>query len=192
MAVTFSPLTSQAGFSSPGFVVSPTGDLTISGSASFESIIINGTTLLDPDNPEELNNQIITSSLTSLGILVGLNVTGNINVVGNVDVTGNTNIKDSQNNENLVIDDGVITLSSTTKGNIDNIALGQNIPAEANITFLTANDGVITVLSSTTIQTEDIAADDIVINNQPTELFHSTRKDYVDNRVSAFSIAFGA
>jgi hypothetical protein len=48
-----------------------------------------------------------------------------------------------------------------------NIAIGENTPADA--TFL-----------------------DAAANNTPTLASHLTRKDYVDARVTAFSIAFGA
>jgi hypothetical protein len=37
-----------------------------------------------------------------------------------------------------------------------------------------------------------IAVNDVTINNIPTELYHATRKDYVDSRISALSIALGA
>jgi hypothetical protein len=175
MSVTFSPLTAQTGFSSPGFIASPTGDLILTGSISItgqitaDSIVVNGTTVLNSADPTELNNQIITSSLTSLGTLTGLNIAGN-----------------------LTVNNGTITMNSSSIGSINNITIGQTTPRSATFTTLTATGGNITTLVSDDIQADDIQADDISINNQPVELFHATRKDYVDNRVSAFSIAFGA
>lgn len=38
----------------------------------------------------------------------------------------------------------------------------------------------------------NVVVNDLVVNNQPTLSTHATRKDYVDTRISAFAIAFGA
>jgi hypothetical protein len=186
MTVNIAPLRSQAGFQSPGFFVSPTGNLTIEGEFVSSQLIVNGITILETeDSTPSLGSDIKNSSLTNLGVLAILEVQGDIS------------IKDNLDNTNISIIDGVISIVSTTKGTLDNIAIGQTTPVEANITVLTADNGTITTLSSTTILTQEIEAqeiesDDIVINNQPVELFHATRKDYVDNKISALSIALGA
>ena len=38
----------------------------------------------------------------------------------------------------------------------------------------------------------EVIVDDLTINNLPTENKHGTRKDYVDRKIAAFAIAFGA
>lgn len=38
----------------------------------------------------------------------------------------------------------------------------------------------------------NVVVNDLVVNNQPTLSTHAARKDYVDTRISAFAIAFGA
>ena len=197
MTVNISPLRSQAGFQSPGFLVSPTGDITIDGNFISSQLVVNGITILETeDSTVSLGTDIKNSSLTNLGVLNILEVGGDVSIV---DISDNTNIS---------IVDGQITISSVAKGSLDNIAIGQTSAAEAaftdidadNLTLttaatiptLTTTTASITTLTATDITSTDISADDIEITNQPTELNHATRKDYVDNRISALSIALGA
>jgi hypothetical protein len=187
MTVNISPLRSQAGFQSPGFLVSPTGDITIDGNFVSSQLIVNGITILETeDSTPSLGSDIKNSSLTNLGVLNILEVRGDVSIV---DISDNTNIS---------IVDGQITVSSVTKGSLDNIAIGQTSAAEAMFTDVDADNltltttAIIPTLASTDITSTDISADDIEITNQPTELNHATRKDYVDNRISALSIALGA
>jgi hypothetical protein len=197
MTVNISPLRSQAGFQSPGFLVSPTGDITIDGNFISSQLVVNGITILETeDSTVSLGTDIKNSSLTNLGVLNILEVGGDVSIV---DISDNTNIS---------IVDGQITISSVAKGSLDNIAIGQTSAAEAaftdidadNLTLttaatiptLTTTTASITTLTATDITSTDISVDDIEITNQPTELNHATRKDYVDNRISALSIALGA
>jgi len=225
MAAIFSPLRSTHGFQSPGFLVSPTGQLTItSGETQIfndrvdinsdlyvaDQIYINSVPLLDLTDPlvNKLNSAITESFLTRVSTLQELNVDGDVN------------IEDGAGNVNISIVNGTITIDSTNLGSLDNVAIGQTIPADAtfnvvninntltvsgdvtfitsvngptgNITTVNSTTGNITTVNSTTINTDVIEVDDITINNTPVELYHATRKDYVDNRVTAFSIAFGA
>lgn len=202
MTVTISPLRSQAGFQSPGFLVGPTGDVTIDGNFVSSQLIVNGITVLETeDSTPSLGSNIKNSSLTNLGVL-------NI-----LEVTGDVSITDIADNINISIVDGLVTINSTTKGALDNVAIGQLTAAEANFTDINADNLTLTtslVTSSldattatvttatvatgtvTTLITTDTSADNIEIADQPTQLNHATRKDYVDNRISALSIALGA
>lgn len=197
MTVNISPLRSQAGFQSPGFLVTPNGDITIDGNFVSSQLIVNGITVLETeDSTPSLGSDIKNSSLTNLGVLNVLEVRGDVSIL---DIADNTNIS---------IVDGQITVASVTKGTLDNIAIGQTTAAEAaftdvdadNLTLtvaatiptLTTTTASVTTLTSTDITSTDISVDDIEITNQPTELNHATRKDYVDNRISALSIALGA
>lgn len=202
MTVNISPLRSQAGFQSPGFLVGPTGDLTIEGNFISSQLIVNGISVLETeDSTPSLGSDIKNSSLTNLGVLNILEVRGDVSIL---DIADNTNIS---------IVDGQITVVSVTKGTLDNIAIGQVTAAEAAFTDidadtltltasavipnLTTTTGTITTvnssdITSTNITATDLTVDDIEITNQPTELNHATRKDYVDNRISALSIALGA
>lgn len=197
MTVTISPLRSQAGFQSPGFLVGPTGDVTIDGNFVSSQLIVNGILLLETeDSTPSLGSDIKNSSLTNLGVL-------NI-----LEVNGDVSITDIADNINISIVDGLVTVNSTTKGAMDNIAIGQTTAAEANFTdinadnltlttalvtsSLTATTATVTTGTVTTLTTTDTSADNIEITDQPTQLNHATRKDYVDNRISALSIALGA
>jgi hypothetical protein len=240
MSALFKPFRSTHGFESPGFLVSPTGQLTISSGSTLEfndrvdingslyvsdQIYINLIPLLDLSDPlvNKLSPSITESFLTKLDTLQ------------NLDVQGNVYIQDNSNNVNFSITDGQILISSVLTGLLDNIDIGVTIPANGYFNFISANNdlavageiffdvkltgpeadivtinsttGNITTVNSTFINTTEvnsttgnidvvnsieISVDDITINNTPTELFHATRKDYVDNRISAFAIAFGA
>lgn len=78
---------------------------------------------------------------------------------------------------------------SSSVGSINNMSIGLTTPADAK--FLDAEIDTATVSTSLTV-TGTIEVEDLQINNLPTEVYHATRRDYVDNRISAFSIAFGA
>lgn len=303
MSANFSPLRSLHGFKSPGFLVSPTGDLSIDGEVTINNVInvdqvyIQGFSLLDiTDSTVSLDDNIRNSSLTGLGVLERLEVDGDV-FIG----IASTNF--------ITINDGIISITSTNTGVIENMEIGAVTPASANFrdvsvgqdgidvvssvdllnggasysagtktttgqlgvtgTGLTvsitvsggvvqtativsggtgyvvgdivdidggdgatleilaaSNDAVLTVngtldvtvtatittVNSTTVNsttgnittvnstTGNIATinataldvDDITINNLPVETYHATRKDYVDNRITAFAIGFGA
>jgi hypothetical protein len=235
MPANFKPLRSTHGFQSPGFLVSPTGKITITSGETqvfndrvdindslyvSDQIYIDNVPLLDLSDPlvNKLNSAITESSLTRLDTLQELNVDGDVN------------IEDGSGNVNISIVSGMIEITSTTVGAIDNIDIGQSTPGNAtfnivdinstltvdgtvtliaalngptgnittvnsttgNITTVNATTGNITTINATELTLDEITVDDITINNTPVELYHATRKDYVDNRITAFSIAFGA
>jgi hypothetical protein len=200
MTVNFSPLRASYGFSSPGFLVSPTGnlsvsgDITVVGSLAADTLIVNGISLLESeDSSISLSTAITNSSLTSLGRLARLKVSGDVDITDNLD------------NINISIVDGTVTVLSTSTGSIDNISIGLTTPSDANFNNVNVGQlgnigqleiiGSMTVSNTATIASIDslaIAVNDVTINNIPTELYHATRKDYVDSRISALSIALGA
>lgn len=182
MTVEYTPLKSNYGFSSPGFSVDESGNVSINnivisgntsilnnisvgGNAVVDGVVIAqnlqiGTTgnsfniIDDDDSTITLSQSIKNSHLTNLGILEKLEVDGDISVG-----LSSTNF--------LSITNGQIIINSIGIGTIDNIDLGQTTPRQAAFTTAT----------STT---------------QPSASNHLTRKDYVDTKISAFSIAFGA
>lgn len=171
MTVEYSPLKSNYGFSSPGFLVDNTGNVAIDNNINIDGdAIIAGTIFAqnlqvgntgqtfniieDDDSTLTLSSAIKNSHLTNLGILEKLEVDGDV-FIG----LASTSF--------LSIANGQVIINSIEVGTIDNIDIGQTTPGQA--AFVTA--------TSTT---------------QPTSLDHLTRKDYVDARISAFSIAFGA
>lgn len=107
--------------------------------------------------------------------------------------------------------------SLSTVGSMNGIEIGIKDPADAKFLTVETNElqvgprpdstsgqltvvgnltvsgnGSLSTLDVTTFTAEDITADDIIINNQPTQINHATRKDYVDVRAIAFSVALGA
>lgn len=167
MTVEYSPLKSNYGFASPGFAVDELGnvslannivvdsDATVIGTLFADRIKIAGFDIIENDDSTlALSKDIKNSQLTNLGILQRLEVDGDV-YIG----IASTNF--------ITVEDGFVIINSSEIGSMDNIAIGQNTPADA--TFL-----------------------DAVANNTPTLASHLTRKDYVDARVTAFSIAFGA
>jgi hypothetical protein len=69
-------------------------------------------------------------------------------------------------------------------GRIDNMEIGLRVPSVGNFTSLNVGPGDST--GELTVQ------GNIFITNTPSLPLHATTKTYVDARVSAFAIAFGA
>ena len=171
MTVKYVPFESRTGFKSPGFEVDRFGTLTVESmviNQGFDvaSLKIQGIDIINNDDSSlSLGDSIVNSSLERVGTLSYLNVVGDVMI--------------TQNSSWVVsVVNGKITLESGPEvGSIDNIAIGATTPATAAFTTVTATDATV---------------DNVSINNQPTDAGHATRKDYVDNKISAFSIAFGA
>lgn len=207
MTVTFSPLKSDAGFFSPGFLVTPDGTLILDGelqanslnieSLSANEILIQGISVFDfEDSAVSLSASVTQSSLTRLGVLEFIALRGDLE------------FKDIEDNEILRIQNGQVVLSSVEVGSIDNIVIGLNTPADGffeNLEAVTVSveetiesQQVTTVIvtaetiESSVLKSTSIEVDNVSINLQPTEINHATRKDYVDNRAAALSIALGA
>lgn len=211
MPANFSPLRADHGFKSPGFEVDSIGNIiaegnaevygniTIVGELSAGKINFEGVQLLETDDSTvSLSSAISHSSLRTLGRLMFLETDGDISMYDNTDLI-------------LSIESGVVTVNSNGgTGTIDGIDIGQTTPGLATFTNATIGSeetsGVLTVsgsvvvstsiesdsLNTTDLTTTNVEADDITINNTPVEPYHSTRKDYVDNRITALSIALGA
>lgn len=196
MTIRYIPFESRTGFKSPGFEVTPVGDIVAKSINVVEdidvtSIKINGIDILNTvDSSISLGDDIVNSSLTRVGTLEYLNIEGDVNI--------------SQGSSGIVsiVNGKIIITSGPETGEIDNINIGQTTPALGTFTDITVNDTV-TVggqldandnvnVSGTLSVTGTADFSDIEITNQPTLPSHATRKDYVDAKISAFSIAFGA
>lgn len=138
-----------------------------------------------------ITNGVITIASTSLGTLDNIEIGSTtpadayfndvfIGSVGNdkeLSVEGTVVISNSIDVPTIIN----TTITSTT-GNITTVSA-----TDVNTTNASITSATIDVISS-----EDITADDIIINNTPTAANQATRKDYVDNKISAFAIVFGA
>jgi len=204
MTITYVPFESKSGFRSPGFSVSESGDITVDGIVRFNNqfnvapdFTVNGITVIDnTDSVVSLGNQIKHSSLTQLGILENLYVDGDFTIS-----QGSTPYIN-------IVNGTVFIQSANGVGSLNNIDIGLVKPADAN--FKSVNIGPGDSSGELTVQghagiTQDlvvggdtsVAGDltttgNISVASAATSANHVTRKDYVDSRIAAFSIAFGA
>ena len=202
MTIKYIPFESRTGFKSPGFEVTPTGDviaksLDVVEDVNINSLTVNGVQFLQIDDSTiSLGDSILNSSLTRVGTLEYLNIEGDLVITQDSSWTVS------------VVNGKVTVISGPETGVVENVDIGQTTPGLGSFTDLTAstlavdgnttiggtldvNDNV-SVDGDTTITGTVSVTGNITITNQPTEIYHATRKDYVDKRISAFSIAFGA
>jgi len=197
MTIQYIPLESKSGFKSPGFYVDETGrvfvnELIIAPENGLsvlraDEVYIRGVQLLegagDGSSLIALGNNILASSLTTLGTQEYLYVDGDISFSQGV-------------NEYISVVNGLVAIDSiSATGRIDNITVGLTDPAASKFTTTTITGSatvqgasVLTTVTATSIS----ASGNIEVETLPTLANHVTRKDYVDNRISAFAIAFGA
>ena len=150
MTIIYSPLASSYGFSSPGFTVDATGSLATSSIAtnilSTVNIFLSGT-LTSNGVPlltqNSLGSGITSSTLTSVGTLTALTVNGALSVSG-----------------------GTITLTSSSRGSINNVNIGATTPGTGNFTSVT-------------------------LTGSPTARLQAANKQYVDKTAAALAIALG-
>jgi hypothetical protein len=200
MSINYIPFESKSGFRSPGFSVDELGNVQVRtlevGGPGEESILradqiyVKNIQLIEADFDESslvaLGSQIIGSSLTRLGTLEFLNIDGDLRIA------------QGSSPYFSVVNGHVEIESFAAVGRMDNIEIGLQNPAAGNFTTLNVNQGgelnvqgnVIVSLNLTVAG--EISTSDIAVTNTPTADNHATRKDYVDSRIAAFSIAFGA
>jgi hypothetical protein len=197
MSITYIPFESKSGFKSPGFLVNERGDIVVDGAVQFNSqfnvapdFTVNGILVIDnSDSVVSIGSEIKHSSLTRLGTLEFLSVEGDFSVA-----EGSTPYID-------IINGKVSIASVTSVGSIENMDIGLRDPADAN--FKSVNIGPGDSSGELSVQGHVIVTEDMTVNGAgqfnivrvdttPTADNHATRKDYVDSRISAFSIAFGA
>jgi len=215
--VNYKAFQSKFGFESPGFNVDEEGNVSLASlvidSGADESvlrvdnIIIKGTQLVEGGESTtiSLGDGITGSNLRRVGTLDFLDIDGDLTIS-----EGSTPY--------FSVVDGVVNISSSSNiGKIDNIEIGLAVPRAASFTSLnvgpgdsagelsvqgeiigtgnlsiTGNADIGARIAADTVEVNTLTSDSITINNQPTQTSDATRKDYVDTRISAFSIAFGA
>jgi len=202
MSVNYIPLESKSGFRSRGFSVDPLGNLTVkslsirniddpeSADESViiaDNIIVKGVQLIEGGDSTliALGNNITASSLTRVGTLEFLNIDGDLRIS-----EGSTPYFN-------VVDGHIEMTSVQSVGSIDNFNIGETLPGTGAFTSITVGPGAITAQGNLTVAgTSNMSSMSITgnvsVSLAPTAINHVTRKDYVDARVSAFAIAFGA
>ena len=191
MSITYIPFESKSGFKSPFFSVDENGNVVVSSltvaaptgenEIRADAIYVKGIQLiegsLDESSLVALGNNITASSLTRVGTLEYLNIDGDLRIS-----QGSTPYFN-------VVDGHIEMTSFGAFGTIDNISIGSETRASAFFTTSTTNDLV--VEDQATVNSLSVTTN-ITVSNSPTAVGHVTRKDYVDSRISAFAIAFGA
>lgn len=198
MTINYIPLESKSGFKSPGFRVSETGNLTVDGSVNLngpintsQNFTINGIVVIDDtDSVVSLGSGIKNSSLTRLGILENLQIDGDFTVA------------QGSSPYFSVVNGHVEIESFAATGRIDNIDIGLQNPADANFKSVNIGPGDSTgelsvqgdviVTQGVQVGGDITSSGNILLGLVPTQDSHATRKDYVDSRVTAFAVAFGA
>ena len=149
MAVTYIPFESRTGFRSPGFNVSPTGELS-AASLDVPSLTINSIELLNAsDSSVSLGDSITNSSLERVGTLQYLNVDGDVVISTGSSaiisiVNGEVRISSSENTgietyENISVDAyGVVSSSTSGYGATFNIIRNAGI---YTVTVISPGDG---------------------------------------------------
>ena len=217
MAVSYSPLESKSGFKSPGFDVNSTninvlGTISINGTpvfpggggsgggesgggTSWANVNVEGDFSVGEGSTNYINiinGQItITNRVDSVGNINNFNIGSTTPGSGTFTSITTTplGIPKFESDTNLILsvkNTIVFQLNGSVLGRIN--ASGSNIPViDSSITNSTIDD---TIIGGTTPSVGTFT--EINIDNQPTNPSHATRKDYVDNKIAAFSIAFGA
>ncbi len=173
MTVEYSPLKSNNGFQSPGFSVDSSGNVTMDGNLLVDGdatvngvLFVDNIQFADQETGRIFNIIEDDDSVLTLSSTITNSHLKNLGILEKLEVDGDVYIGIASTNF-LSIDNGTLVINSSEVGSLDNIEIGQNTPADAAFVVATAS-------------------------SQPTDLNHLTRKDYVDTRVSAFAIAFGA
>lgn len=193
MGVIYSKFQVEQGFETNSFNVDESGNI-VGVSIDVDTIKLGGTTLFQAGGTGQTLPSFITiSSLTQLGTLTELTVEGNVTITdGLVSITSDTlgsldNIEIGSTTPAAgtfteLTATSSISLTSLSTGSMDNVEIGLTTPAQAEFTEVTATD----------LTVDEIASDNVTLNLEPTNINHATRKDYVDRKIAAFSIAFGA
>ena len=182
---------SEFGFRSPEFLVDDSGNLT---AGSLTTANLNSTTISIAGAPiiesNRITENITNSSLETLGILQSLTVNGDVLLRKN-------------NITRLSVINGKVIVNSLTTGSMDNIDIGQTTSGKVNTYQLNVvdrngvngefvADGANISFDAATITGTVTYVENISVNAAPTSGLHLARKDYVDNSVIAFAVAFGA
>lgn len=196
MAINFIPFESKSGFKSPGFLVDETGNVTVDGEfRTTQDFKVNGIQVIDDtDSVVSLGESIRASYLTRLGTLEFLNIDGDFTIA------------QGSSPYFSVVNGHVEIESFQAVGRIDNVEIGLKTPAPANFTTVNIGPGDSTgeltvqgnmLVTGTSVVGPLVNVGGIAVSGvltsteQPTAISHLTRKDYVDNRISALAIALG-
>jgi len=193
MSVNYSPFESKTGFKSPGFTVSPTGQLDVAN-LSVAGVPFGGTgtdLILDGDLTVTTGTITLTNKPSTVGTINNINIgtvtpgTGTFtNITANNIITAiDLGVPRFESNTNLEINAKnavVFQINSTEVGRITSSGLEVAI---ANTTIEN------TIIGNTT--PAEASFTEVTITQEATSPSNAVRKDYVDRTAIAFSVAFG-
>lgn len=175
---------SEQGFESPKFSVDTNGRLT-SEILNVKQILLNGVPFVgqvddDDDDTGEGGGGEATNPFENIA-----------------DLSVNNTFTVTQSNVvNAKIANGIITLSSTNTGSIDNMDIGQTTPGQAKfyeLDLVSAPDSTASVINAdgATVNGTLTFTDGIAVATAPVNNNDVTNKGYVDSQAIALSIALG-
>lgn len=178
---------SQNGFESPNFTVDANGRIT-APVLNVQQILLNGENFVQYVPPDEgdgeggggdPNEPTITNSFETLA------------------VTGGTLRVTYQGSPSLRVVNGVVKVSSIGLGTIDNVDIGYETPGQIQVYTIDMTNAPDSTASNINLNNANFngdlnVVDQVVLNNDPTQATHATRKGYVDATATALAVAFGA
>lgn len=187
MAVINDKFQSQNGFESPNFTVDNTGRIT-APVLDVKQILLNGENFVQYVPPEDgdgggggtdPNEPAITNSFETLA------------------VTGGTFRVSYQSTPTLRVVNGVVRVDSVETGSIDNMDIGYNTPGQVRAYTIDMTNAPDSSASNINLNNANIngdmnIVDQVVLQNNPVQSTHATRKSYVDATATALAVAFGA
>ena len=173
---------SEQGFESPKFTVDVNGRLT-SEILDVKQILLNGVPFVGQVDDDDDDDQ------------GGGDTTNPFENIADLSVNNTFTVKQS-NVVNARIASGVITLSSTNTGSIDNMDIGQTTPGQAKfyeLDLVSAPDSTASVINAdgATVNGTLSFTDGIAVATAPVNNSDVTNKGYVDSTAIALSIALG-
>lgn len=138
MTVSYKQFQTEDGFKSVGFLVDENGNFSIANLNTTSAYKINGYQVL---SQTALGSSVVSSSLTSLGTLTGLNTnaTSDINLLSDTAINLTAPDVNISSTTLTATTSGAIILTSGTTGNIDNVDIGSTTPGNGTFNTITAN-----------------------------------------------------
>lgn len=202
MPVVYKQLSSRYGFVSPGFAVDSSGNIDIAGDLTYngDPVITNG--LVSAGSGDLVASQIVTINASPTGSIDNIVIGGSTPRAGTfTTLTATTSVTLSPSGTVTISPSGALTISPTIAGSMNNVNIGATTRGTGSFTTLNVNTGLTLEPTSTgAINNVNIGAStpgtgkftSSTITTAPTAVDHATRKDYVDTKIAAFSIALGS
>jgi len=166
-------------------------DPVITGNGSFNTLTVAGNINALGSNanirlqPSDLGSVIISANS---GSITGLSITA----PAITSTAGLIDLRPQNNNINLIArGSGITTIDSGTTGSLNNISIGNNIPAAGAFTSLSATSGTLDSINIGATTPGSAVFTTASVTQAPTTTTGIANKRYVDENVTALAIALG-